>query len=161
MFRRYASSSRPQGLAEILQKNPNDVVITYAKRTAIGRAFKGQFKDIPVDELLHALFKATLADSKLDPSKIDDICVGGFYPIFQARERALSQAYLGTCHPPSPLYISRAAALAAGIPPEVPISTVNRLCSSGLMAVRNIAHHIKAGEALIGVAAAAESMSNK
>jgi hypothetical protein len=52
------------------------VVITYAKRTAIGRAFKGQYKDIPVDELLHALFKAALADSKLDPSKIDDICVG-------------------------------------------------------------------------------------
>ncbi|KAJ2931141.1 hypothetical protein H1R20_g5966, partial [Candolleomyces eurysporus] len=140
-LRRAASTSRPQGLAQILQKNPDDVVITYAKRTAIGRAFKGQYKDIPVDELLHALFKAALADSKLDPSKIDDICVG-------------------TCHPPSPLYISRAAALAAGIPPEVPISTVNRLCSSGLMAVRNIAHHIKAGEALIGVAAAAESMSN-
>ncbi|KAF6765948.1 3-ketoacyl-CoA thiolase [Ephemerocybe angulata] len=141
LLRRYASSNRPQGLAEILQKNPDDVVITYAKRTAIGRAFKGQYKDIPVDEILHALFKAALADSKLDPAKIDDICVG-------------------TCHPPSPLYISRAAALAAGIPPDVPISTVNRLCSSGLMAVRNIAHHIKAGEALIGVAAAAESMSN-
>ncbi|TEB35004.1 3-ketoacyl-CoA thiolase [Coprinellus micaceus] len=141
LFRRYATSVRPQGLSEILQKNPDDVVITYARRTAIGRAFKGQFKDIPVDELLHALFKAALAESKLDPSKIDDICVG-------------------TCHPPSPLYMSRAATLAAGIPPEVPISTVNRLCSSGLMAVRNIAHHIKAGEAVIGVAAAAESMSN-
>jgi len=123
-----------------LEKRPDDVVITYAKRTPIGRAWKGQFKDVSVDDLLNALFKAALAESKLDPSKVDDICVG-------------------TCHPPSPLYIARAATLAAGIPAEVPIATVNRLCSSGLMAVRNIAHHIRSGEVTVGIAAAAESMS--
>ena len=43
--------------ARILDKCYDDVVITFAKRTAIGRAKKGQFKDTPVDELLHALFK--------------------------------------------------------------------------------------------------------
>jgi len=68
---------------------------------------------------------------------------------------------LATCHPPSPLYISRAAAIAAGIPYDVPISVVNRLCSSGLMAIRNIAHAIQAGEASIGVAVGVESMSLK
>lgn len=67
----------------------------------------------------------------------------------------------GTCHPPSPLYVSRAAALAAGIPYSVPISTVNRLCSSGLMAIRNIAHSIRAGEGSLGVAVGVESMSLK
>lgn len=67
----------------------------------------------------------------------------------------------GTCHPPSPLYVSRAAALAAGIPDSVPISTVNRLCSSGLMAIRNIAHSIRAGEISLGVAVGVESMSLK
>jgi acetyl-CoA acyltransferase 1 len=41
----------------ILDKRYDDVVITFAKRTAVGRAKKGQFKDTPVDELLHALFK--------------------------------------------------------------------------------------------------------
>ena len=66
-----------------------------------------------------------------------------------------------TCHPPSPLYLSRAAALAAGIPATVPISTVNRLCSSGLMSIRGIAHAILAGETQLGIAAAAESMSLK
>jgi acetyl-CoA acyltransferase 1 len=45
------------GGTSILDKNSDDVVITFAKRTAIGRAKKGQFKDTPVDELLHALFK--------------------------------------------------------------------------------------------------------
>ncbi|KAG6850520.1 hypothetical protein H0H93_012521 [Arthromyces matolae] len=123
-FVRSASTqATPRGLAAILQKNPHDVVITFAKRTPVGRAKKGQFKDVPVDEILHALFKAS------------------------------------TCHPPSPLYLSRAAALAAGIPHHVPISTVNRLCSSGLMAIRTIAHSIQAGEASLGLAIGVESMS--
>ncbi|TFK41120.1 3-ketoacyl-CoA thiolase, partial [Crucibulum laeve] len=140
LTRAASTNAKPRGLSAILQRNPDDVVITFAKRTAVGRAKKGQLKDTPVDEILHALFKATLEKTKLDPSKIDDICVA-------------------TCHPPSPLYISRAAALAAGIPPEVPISVVNRLCSSGLMAIRNIAHAIQAGEISLGVAVGVESMS--
>ncbi|KAI0793471.1 3-ketoacyl-CoA thiolase [Abortiporus biennis] len=133
-------STLPRGLDAILEKKPGDVVITFAKRTAMGRAKKGQLKDVPVDELMHALFNATLQHTKLDPSKIDDICVG-------------------TCHPPSPLYASRAAALAAGIPASVPISTTNRLCSSGLQAIRNIAHSIEAGECSLGLAVGVESMS--
>lgn len=135
-----SASSQARGRQGILQKKPDDIVITFAQRTAVGKVRKGQFKDSPVDEILLALFKATLAKTKLDPAQIDDICVG-------------------TCHPPSPLYVSRAAAMAAGIPAEVPISTVNRLCSSGLMSVRNIAHHIQAGEASLGIAVGVESMS--
>lgn len=68
---------------------------------------------------------------------------------------------LGNCHQSSPLYVSRAAALAAGIPDSIPISTVNRLCSSGLMAIRNIAHAIQSGETSLGVAVGVESMSLK
>ncbi|KIM85276.1 hypothetical protein PILCRDRAFT_96412 [Piloderma croceum F 1598] len=135
-----AASTQARGLSAVLSKNPDDVVITFSKRTPIGRAKKGQFKDTPMDEILHGLFKATLEKTKLDPTKIDDICVG-------------------TCHPPSPLYVSRAAALAAGIPHDVPISTVNRLCSSGLMAIRNIAHAIQSGETSIGLAVGAENMT--
>ncbi|KAH9946651.1 thiolase [Amylocystis lapponica] len=133
-------STQARGRAAILEKRPDDVVITFAKRTAMGRARKGQLKDIPVDELMHALFKATLEKTKLDPAEIEDICVG-------------------TCHPPSPLYISRAAALAAGIPATIPISTVNRLCSSGLQAIRSIAHAIESKSISLGVAVGVESMS--
>ena len=46
-----------KGRADILTKRPDDVVITFAKRTALGRAKKGQLKDVLVDELLHALFR--------------------------------------------------------------------------------------------------------
>jgi len=50
------------GRAQLLQKKDDDVVITFAKRTAMGRAKKGQLKDVPVDELLHALFKVRVLD---------------------------------------------------------------------------------------------------
>lgn len=46
------------GVAAILERKPDDVVITFAKRTALGRAKKGQLKDVPVDELMQALIKA-------------------------------------------------------------------------------------------------------
>lgn len=55
LARTYATQAK--GRAELLAKRPDDVVITFAKRTALGRARKGQLKDIPVDELLQALFK--------------------------------------------------------------------------------------------------------
>lgn len=57
---RAASTAPSRGLPAILAKNPEDVVITFAKRTPIGRAKKGQWKDTPVDELLQGLFKVTI-----------------------------------------------------------------------------------------------------
>ncbi|KAH9835587.1 putative 3-ketoacyl-CoA thiolase B [Rhodofomes roseus] len=133
-------ATQARGLPALLEKKPGDVVITFAKRTAMARARKGQLKDIPVDELMQALIKATLEQTKLDPGKLEDICVG-------------------TCHPPSPTYVSRAAALAAGIPADVPVSAVNRLCGSGLQAIRIIASAIQAGDMSFGMAIGAESMS--
>lgn len=134
------SSQTAKGLRGILQKNPDDVVITFAKRTATGKTKRGQFKDVPVDEMMQALLKATLEKTGLDPRKIDDICVG-------------------TCHPPSPAYASRAAALAAGIPHDVPVTSLNRLCASGLMAIRYIAHAIQSREISLGIAIGVENMT--
>ena len=51
-----AAHTPPRGLPDILEKRPGDVVITFAKRTAMGRAKKGQLNDVPVDKLLHSLF---------------------------------------------------------------------------------------------------------
>lgn len=103
-------------------------------------------------------------ETTLDPASIDDICVGTdmcstFHQITCLY--IMGRTCEGTCHPPSPLYLSRAAALAAGIPDSVPVSTVNRLCSSGLMAIRSIAHSIRAGEISLGLAVGVESMSVK
>ena len=59
LARGYATQLK--GRADILAKRPDDVVITFAKRTALGRAKKGQLKDVPVDELLHALFRVLVS----------------------------------------------------------------------------------------------------
>ncbi|CAM9619298.1 unnamed protein product, partial [Choristocarpus tenellus] len=54
---------------------------------------------------------------------------------------------------------SRVAQVRAGIPHTVPLSTVNRQCSSGLQAITNVASNIRAGHYLLGIAAGVESMS--
>jgi len=133
-------ATHSRGLSAVLEKRPHDVVISFAKRTALGRSKKGQLKDTPVDELMQALIRATLEKTKIDPGKFEDICVG-------------------TCHPPSPTYVSRAAAIAAGIPVEVPVSAVNRLCGSGLHAIRIIASSIQARHMSLGMAIGVENMS--
>ena len=60
-----------QGPATILEKCPDDVVITFAKRTAMGKYRKGQFKDTPVDEIMQALFKVhSVTDNRCPDDKI-------------------------------------------------------------------------------------------
>jgi hypothetical protein len=55
-----AASTAPRGLKEIVQKRPDDVVLTFAKRTAMGKRGKGQLAQYPVDEIMRALFKVTI-----------------------------------------------------------------------------------------------------
>ncbi|MEY3380346.1 MAG: 3-oxoadipyl-CoA thiolase [Hylemonella sp.] len=55
--------------------------------------------------------------------------------------------------------VGRMASLLAGLPPEVPASTVNRLCGSGLDALGSAARAIKSGEASLMIAGGVESMS--
>ncbi|WOO79841.1 3-ketoacyl-CoA thiolase A, peroxisomal [Vanrija pseudolonga] len=137
-LRNYA---RPSGLAEITKPRPDDVVITFAKRTPLTRAKKGLLAHTSSDALIYKLFKSGLADSGVDPKLVEDIIVG-------------------TCHPPSPAYEVRAASLAAGFPETTPAQAINRLCGSGLMAIRHISDSIRVGDIDVGVAAGYESMSS-
>lgn len=57
-------------------------------------------------------------------------------------------------------WLARASALSAGFPPSTATSTVNRWCSSGLLAVQAIAHQIAAGSIDVGIAIGVESMSS-
>uniref|UniRef100_A0A8C6WMY4 Acetyl-CoA acyltransferase 1 n=1 Tax=Neogobius melanostomus TaxID=47308 RepID=A0A8C6WMY4_9GOBI len=59
-----------------VQDRPEDVVIVHGRRTAIGRAKRGRFKDTTPDELLSSVMKAVLSDVKLNPHKLGDVCVG-------------------------------------------------------------------------------------
>ncbi|KIW62320.1 hypothetical protein PV04_10503 [Phialophora macrospora] len=133
-------SSSKTGVPAITQKNPDDIVITLAIRTPLAKGKKGGFKDTNLDYIVWALLKEVVKKSKLDPSLVEDICLGN---VGDARAA----------------YKVRAASLAAGFPHTTGGSSVNRFCSSGLKAVQDIANQISNGSIDIGLALGGESMS--
>src|SRR5258708_33784375 len=92
--------------------------------------------------MISIISQQTIKHSGIDPGVIEDICVG-------------------TVLAKGPTYEARTAALTAGIPESVPIQTLNRFCSSGLMALTTIANEIRAGQIDVGLAVGVESMSWK
>ena len=66
---------------------------------------------------------------------------------------------VGNVLAPGAAYIARSAVLAAGFPVTAAASIANRFCSSGLLAIQNIANQITAGSIDVGIAVGAESMS--
>lgn len=110
-------------------------------RTAMTKAKKGGLRDTAVEVLLSAVIKAVVEESKIDPTKIEDICVGNV---------------LG---PGASATTSRIGGFLAGIPDTTGLSAVNRQCSSGLQAVMNITNSIRGGQIDIGIGAGVENMS--
>uniref|UniRef100_A0A671VPA7 Acetyl-CoA acyltransferase 1 n=1 Tax=Sparus aurata TaxID=8175 RepID=A0A671VPA7_SPAAU len=56
--------------------SPEDVVVVHGRRTAVGKAKRGAFKDTTPDELLSAVMTAVLTDVGLPADKLGDVCVG-------------------------------------------------------------------------------------
>ncbi|KAH9931787.1 thiolase [Fomitopsis serialis] len=135
------SNASGSGKSKVLAKNPDDVVIVSAVRSAITKAKKGGFKDTRPEEILSGILRAAYTKVGLDPKLIEDITVGNVLP------------------PGSGASAARMAELHAGIPITTPISTVNRQCSSGLAAANTIAAQITSGQIDIGLAAGVESMT--
>ena len=127
--------------AGFLQASASDVVVVHGRRTPIGRASRGCFKDTTPDELLSAVLTAVLQDVRLKPEQLGDISVGN------------------VLEPGAGAVMARIAQFLSGIPETVPLSTVNRQCSSGLQAVANIAGGIRNGSYDIGMACGVESMT--
>jgi acetyl-CoA C-acetyltransferase len=118
-----------------------EIFIVGAARTAIG-AFGGSLRDIPPTQLATAVVKAAIQRAGLDPARIGHVVMGNVI----ATE-------------PRDAYLSRVAAMDAGIPQEVPAFNVNRLCGSGLQAIVSAAQVIALGDADIAIGGGAESMS--
>uniref|UniRef100_A0AAZ3QU37 Acetyl-CoA acyltransferase 1 n=1 Tax=Oncorhynchus tshawytscha TaxID=74940 RepID=A0AAZ3QU37_ONCTS len=104
-----------------LSASPDDIVVVHGLRTAIGKAKKGSFKDTTPDELLSCVMTSVLVDVGLSPERLGDICVGN---VLQPGAGAL---------------MARVAHFLSEFPETVPVYTVNRMCSSGLQALFNVA----------------------
>jgi 3-oxoadipyl-CoA thiolase len=110
-------------------------------RTPIGR-FAGALAPVRPDDLAALTMATVVARSGIDPETIDEVYYGDAN---QAGEDNRN--------------VARMASLLAGLPMEVPGSTINRLCGSGMEAIGLAARAIKVGAADVVLAGGVESMS--
>lgn len=135
------TASQQTTFGAVGSKNPDDVVVVSAKRTAITRAKKGGFKDTMPDDLLKAALEGVVKDAGIKHEQVGDVKVGNVQ---------LDGAYAAP---------ARMAQFRAGFPVTVPLNTLNRQCSSGLQAVADVAMSIKGGMIDVGIGAGVESMT--
>ncbi|OOL32258.1 acetyl-CoA acetyltransferase [Rhodococcus rhodochrous] len=119
-----------------------EAVIVSLARTPIGRAYKGAFNDTQPQELAGHAIGHAVRRAGVDPARIDDVVLGC----------ALQQGASG-------FNTARQSALRAGLPVSVSGMTVDRQCSSGLMAVAIAAQQILVDGMDVVVGGGVESVS--
>lgn len=117
------------------------VVITHAKRTAVG-SLNGSLSSFTSPQLGSIVIKALLNESGLDKHLVDEIIMGN-----------VLTAGLGQAP-------ARQAAIYAGLPEKTECLTINKMCGSGLKAVMLAQQAIICGDAEIIIAGGQESMTN-
>ena len=118
-----------------------EVVVTGMARTAIG-SFGGSLKEVPLSTLATTAVRAALERSGVPAAQVGHVVMGNVIPT-EARDA----------------YLSRIAAIDAGMPHETPAFNVSRLCGSGLQAIVSAAQAILLGDADTAIGGGAESMS--
>ena len=118
-----------------------EVVVVSGARTAIGD-YGGALKELAATKLGATAIREAVARAGIDPAAVGHVVMGSVIH-GEARD----------------MYLSRVAAIEAGVPVGTPCLTVNRLCGSGLQAIVSAAQHILLGDCDIAVAGGAESMS--
>ena len=119
----------------------SDVVILDGARTAIG-TFGGSLAGTSSIELGSIVARAVMERSAVEPDQIGHVTFGHV---------------INT--EPSDMYLSRRAAMDAGIPETTPAMNVNRLCGSGAQAIVSVAQSLMLGDADFGLAGGSETMS--
>ncbi|HEV2967955.1 MAG TPA: acetyl-CoA C-acetyltransferase [Candidatus Dormibacteraeota bacterium] len=115
-------------------------MIVAGARTPIGK-FGGAFKEVPAVSLGAWAIRAALERAGIEGREVDYVIMG---QVLQAGAGQIT---------------ARQAAIEAGVPPEVPALTINKVCLSGLNAIALADQLIRAGEVEVVVAGGMESMS--
>jgi len=118
-----------------------EVWIVGAARTPLGR-FLGSLSSLSATDLGGIAIKEALKRSGLEPKEVEEVIMG-----------CVLQGGVGQAP-------ARQASIKAGLPPEVPSFTINKVCGSGLRAITLGAQIIRSGEADVVIAGGMESMSN-
>jgi acetyl-CoA C-acetyltransferase len=122
-------------------ENARDVVVVSGVRTGIGD-YGGALKELAATKLGAVAIREAVARAKIEPARVGHVVMGSVIH-GEAKD----------------MYLSRVAALEAGMPVGTPCLTVNRLCGSGLQAIVSAAQHLMLGDCDVAVAGGAESMS--
>ena len=117
-----------------------EAVICSPLRTPVGR-YGGSLRDVDPETLAECVVRAVLERTGLDPNVVDDCIFGHCYPSGE-----------------NPA-VGRIAALAAGLPVEVPGFQLDRRCGSGLQSICLAAMEVQTGVAEVIIAGGVESMS--
>ena len=118
-----------------------EVYIVSAVRTPMG-SWGGSLKDFSATKLGSIAIKGAIERAGIDASEVNEVLMG-----------CVLQANLGQAP-------ARQAARFAGVPDNVPCTTVNKVCASGMKAIMQGAQAIMLGDADVVVAGGMESMSN-
>lgn len=118
-----------------------DIVILGGARTAVG-TFGGSLAAVAPIELGTVAAKAALERAGVDAAQIGHVAFGHV---------------INT--EPRDMYLSRVAAMQAGVPDTTPAMNVNRLCGSGVQAIVSVVQSLMLGDAEFGLAGGAENMS--
>ena len=119
-----------------------EAVIVSTARTPIGKAFRGAFNDTQAQELGAHAIKHAVERAGVEPAEIEDVIMGA----------ALQQ---GSTHSNT----ARQCAIRAGLPDTVPGMTIDRQCSSGMMAIGTAAKQIIDDGMQVAVGGGLESVS--
>jgi len=116
------------------------VYVISAKRTAVG-SFLGSLSSVSPAELGGAVIRNIIEESGIDPKNLDEVVIGNVLPAGHGQG------------------IGRQAAVAGGVPYEVPAYSLNIICGSGMKSIISAYGNIKSGEANLIIAGGTESMS--
>jgi len=119
-----------------------EAVIASTARTPIGRAYRGAFNDTQAQALAGHVVAEAVRRAGIDPAEVEDVVLGA----------ALQQGSSG-------YNVARQAAIRAGLPVSVAGMTIDRQCSSGLMAIATAAKQIVHDGMTIAVGGGVESIS--
>src|SRR5919199_1912452 len=118
----------------------NGVYILGAARTPVGKLMGG-LATVPAPQLGAVAIRAAVERSGVPPDAVDEVIMG------QVIQAGVGQAP------------ARQAAISAGVPTCANATTLNKVCASGLEAINQAAHSIRAGDSTVVVAGGMESMS--
>jgi acetyl-CoA C-acetyltransferase len=119
-----------------------EAVIVSTARTPIGRAYRGAFNNTKPPTMAGHAIREAVKRAGVEPGEVDDVIVGTAMPSGSAG-----------------MNIARMAGWAAGLPDSVPAQTIDRQCSSGLMAIAMAAKQIALDGMSVVVGAGQESVS--